>query len=502
MKTTTALASFLLLATASFANDTIGTAQDVSLNSRFNGSINPAGDVDHLRLTINQPGELTLTSEGTTDTYGFLLNASGSTLASNDDYGSSTNFRIVANVSPGTYYLKIRHYSSTRTGAYVAVNSFRATAPVDDHGNTISRATALSLSNNQASRAGSLQFGGDVDFFAVTVPQAGTLRGFSTGSTDTTGRLYNSAGSQLAYNDDSTDRNFSVQVTVTAGTYYLAVAHYNTTTGTGAYTANFAFTPASTTTPTGQKRALVVGISDYLYINDLSLADDDARSIASLLTSSGWTVTTMLDRSATKAAITNALRTLPNGASQFMFYYSGHGTASGSTGYICPSDTSGGSNLMSESDIRTALSGIASSTKVGMVFDSCNAGAMIGRSNTALQAGVTARYYQIPGAPAPDARAADFFARSLSSTGHVVLAGCRGNQFCYEGAQWGNHGWLTWKLLSAFPSSTRDTNRNRAVSIEEAFGAVSSGLSVGGGARQDPQLFDGNGSAHFDVSRL
>jgi hypothetical protein len=485
-------------------NDTTSTATNFPLNSSVNEAIDTAGELDHFRITVAQAGELTLVSTGATDVYGFLLDAAGNVIDSNDDYGGTRNFRISRTVSPGSYFLMVRHYCAPCTGAYGVTNSFVSSAPSDDHGDTPAAASQLPLNGNSALANGNIGVGGDRDFFSVTVNSAGTLKAFSTGSTDTWGRLYNSGSTELASNDDSNGTaNFTVQATVTPGTYYVAVSHYNATGGTGAYGLSVQFTPTAVTPPQPPnnnvvRRALVIGINDYVSISDLSYAVADARDMGALLTRNGWTVTSLYSRSATKATILSRIRTVATGAGEFLLFFSGHGGATGTTGFICPADCRGSSNLINETELRTALSRLPSTTKVGMIFDSCNSGAMIGRLQVNGRA--TPRLYVVPGAPAADARATDLFARGLSATGHVVITGCRGSQYSWELGEYG-HGWLTWKLLGSLPDVTWDGNGSRTVSLEEAFNSMSDGVSVGG-SRQEPQLHDGNGASQYEVSRF
>jgi hypothetical protein len=52
------------------------------------------------------------------DTFGRLLDASGQTVAENDDLGVGSNFRIRRRLLAGTYYIVVRGASGTETGAY------------------------------------------------------------------------------------------------------------------------------------------------------------------------------------------------------------------------------------------------------------------------------------------------------------------------------------------------------------------------------------------------
>ena len=103
---------------------------------------------------------------------------------------------------------------------------------LDDHGDTRSKATEVSLGS---STAGSLS-SGDVDYFRIEIRDAGTLSVSTTGNMDTYGSILDSSGDILISNDDSgPGYNFQVSVSVRPGTYYILVAAYDELT-TGDYT--------------------------------------------------------------------------------------------------------------------------------------------------------------------------------------------------------------------------------------------------------------------------
>lgn len=105
--------------------NSMGSASWLSPNSSASGAINYAGDVDYFALSVGSSGTLTAYTTGSTDTYGYLLNSGGSTLISNDD-NPYPNFRFSYSVSPGTYYIQLRHYSSSGTGSYTLYLEFSA----------------------------------------------------------------------------------------------------------------------------------------------------------------------------------------------------------------------------------------------------------------------------------------------------------------------------------------------------------------------------------------
>ena len=130
------------------------------------------------------------------------------------------------------------------------INGIRAIYGLtDDHGNNTSNATAISFNINVS---GSIEIGGDDDYFRITVPAGGGyLDIYSTGFTDTYGYLLNSLGSVIAENDNSgVGDNFRFKDTTVAGTYDIIVRGYNSNV-TGNYTirADFTTIPNTPSTP-------------------------------------------------------------------------------------------------------------------------------------------------------------------------------------------------------------------------------------------------------------
>ena len=228
-----------------FADDhgnSCSRATSVNIGSTVNGRIETGGDYDYFKIMVPSSGTLTVYTTGSTDTYGYLNNSSCNVITRNDDSGSGYNFRISRNVSSGTYYVKVKHYNSGRTGSYTlhveGPSSVSPPAASDDHGNSISSATSINI--NQ-SRSGNIERGGDYDYFRIRLSNPGTLKVFTTGSTDTYGYLKNSSGSTITSNDDSGSRNFKISRQLSSGTYYVAVRHYHSSSGTGRYTLKVEF---------------------------------------------------------------------------------------------------------------------------------------------------------------------------------------------------------------------------------------------------------------------
>lgn len=114
----------------------------------------------------------------------------------------------------------------------------------DDHGNSISTATAIT-SNSVTS--GILEASTDIDCFRIEIPEDGVLSLYTTGETDTVGGLTIDGVNWLVVNDDAVpgvNLNFRLTEEVSVGSYYVCVSLYSEN-DTGAYTLNSEFTPAS-----------------------------------------------------------------------------------------------------------------------------------------------------------------------------------------------------------------------------------------------------------------
>lgn len=79
-------------------------------------------------------------------------------------------------------------------------------------------------------------------YFKFTPSQSGSLTFYSTGSSDTFGRLYDSDMTELEYNDDDEDRNFRISYNVNAReTYVLQIGAFNSS--DEAFNVTFNFEP-------------------------------------------------------------------------------------------------------------------------------------------------------------------------------------------------------------------------------------------------------------------
>ncbi len=110
-------------------------------NTPLTEEIDPGDDVDYFSIQVDEAGELIVWTTGDLDTVGALQNSEGTTLAENDDENRDAdefNFRIVHDVEPGTYYIKVQSYE-TATGSYTISAAFTAapTLLVDVNGDGV-----------------------------------------------------------------------------------------------------------------------------------------------------------------------------------------------------------------------------------------------------------------------------------------------------------------------------------------------------------------------------
>ncbi len=247
------------------SNTRVG-ATSLALGGSRSGQIRPGSDIDYFKVQVSKSGLLTVYTTGILDTRGVLQNSSGTTLIRNLDDGSGKNFKIERSVRAGTYYIKVESYRSY-TGNYTIHTSFREQSPQlaqspsvrkpvprqrsssssveknnlsgrnNDHSNTRSGATPLSLGG---SRSGRIEPGNDIDYFKVQVSKSGVLTVYTTGLLDTRGVLQNSSGTTLTGDDDDgSGNNFKIERSVNTGTYYIEIDSHSTTTGSYTVHANF-----------------------------------------------------------------------------------------------------------------------------------------------------------------------------------------------------------------------------------------------------------------------
>jgi|GEM_PF-2766208 len=433
------------------------------------GVIDYAGDIDWFKFTATVQGNYSFASSGNTDMYGELYNAAGTRLASDDDSGGGNQFKISKELEAGsTYYLKAKHYSDTRTGAY----QVQVISPTleDDYSNNMSGASVVFAASTVQ---GEINYNEDVDWFKFTATANDTYSIISSGNTDMFGGLYNASGTLISSDDNS---NGSGQFKITASlqkdqNYYIKVNEAGTN-ATGAYKLAISGSGTTTTPTVTHKYAILAGINDYAVINDLGGCVNDVNDIERFLTQnsvwSGTQVTKLTDSRATERNIMNAINGLAsqvNAGDDVFIAFSGHGVSG--SGTLCTYNFYNGEDGISTTEMRTALQNIDRNNGDGhivLTLDSCFSGNFVdafrGQGND----------YEI-------------FASS-SSTETSADLGYNG-LFTYYFAEQGitnGHG---------------DTNSDNKIFARELFNYVNDNTS----SSQHPQLFDGSGG-NYIIARV
>lgn len=112
---------------ANSADDFGNSCSQASLTSNGvtkSGTINTAGDFDFFKFVYSSPGAVTFYTSGSTDTYGSLLNSNCTIIKSDNDAGDGSNFNFMYLVKAGTYYVSVRHKSTSGVGSYNLTNFF------------------------------------------------------------------------------------------------------------------------------------------------------------------------------------------------------------------------------------------------------------------------------------------------------------------------------------------------------------------------------------------
>ena len=226
--------------------DTTSTsnAATLALGGSVESVLDSTSDVDYYKITLSAQTDLILRSTGRTNAKGELLRQNGTTSVANNTVGrliqgpyssrGDNNFLIRQSLAAGTYYLKVTVPTDGSGGSY-AVHASAASAP----GST--RATAATLTLDVAGAA-TLSADDDVDYFSVTVSEAGQIGFTATGSPATgnllvAGELQDADGTTLqTFGRFRADRQVGFRGLhyLEPGTYYVKVTG-STSTSRAAY---------------------------------------------------------------------------------------------------------------------------------------------------------------------------------------------------------------------------------------------------------------------------
>jgi len=174
------------------------------------------------------------------------------------------------------------------------------------------------------------------------------------------------------------------------GTWYIMVRSYS---GTGDYDLTVTLTyggGGSSDWGTGGKYAIIVGISDYASISDLSYCDEDATDWYNQLNSMGYECHVYGDGHtanyprhddyATESNVRTAIHDLANHAQPgdtVCFITSGHGSGDGSgSSYLCMYDCSGSAGCYYDTELAADIDGFQNGVNIFIFIDHCYSGGM------------------------------------------------------------------------------------------------------------------------------
>jgi hypothetical protein len=172
------------------------------------------------------------------------------------------------------------------------------------------------------------------------------------------------------------------------GRHYIMVDWYS---GDADYTLTVTITyGGSTGWGTGGKYAIIVGISDYLSISDLSYCDEDATDWYNFLNGQGYECHIYGDGhtsnypvyhgDAYEATVRAAIQELANHAQSgdtVLFVTSGHGAGDGNgNSYLCMYDCSGSAGCYYDYELASDIGGFNTGVNIMVFIDHCYSGGM------------------------------------------------------------------------------------------------------------------------------
>ena len=177
----------------------------------------------YFRFDVPSHGPYQITTLGTVDTKGWLLDAGCNELVENDDGGLGTNFLIEVSLLPGTYYVAVGGFNSSASGSTTLVVLSGGT------GGGLDLESAPDITGSGTAR--SLVSGSADLYYAFSVTSGDTYMVYTSGSVDTVGGLYSGDGRGLAEDDDGgSDTNFLIERDLAPGNYYVGVRAYGSST--------------------------------------------------------------------------------------------------------------------------------------------------------------------------------------------------------------------------------------------------------------------------------
>jgi hypothetical protein len=294
--------------------------------------------------------------------------------------------------------------------------------------------------------------------------------------------LYGRAGAEpttstydwRGYTSGGEDVTFSMPA---EGWWYIMVRSYS---GTGPYDLTVTLQePVTTEWGNGGKYAIIVGISNYWSISDLSYCDEDATDWYNQLNALGWECHVYGDDTspypvkhgqATEAVVRSAIIDLAAHAQpgdQVAFITSGHGSGDGrGSSFLCMLDCSGSVGCYYDTEMAADFGQFSSGVEIFIFVDHCYSGGLI----------------------------PEIAALSISSYIYMTTT-CTEDGYGWDDASHYNGMWTYYFLDYSWQSHY---GNNPGQSMESVFTYAHDNYPKSGG--DEPQQFDGNPGAIFTLN--
>ncbi len=173
-----------------------------------------------------------------TDTYGYLYDATGKSLTSNDDGAGNGQFRITYTLTAGTtYFFGVKYENTSESGTVPVLLTLGAVHQFNenDAGEFVCACGGRPITGLELDKQMDVDVAAGKTVMIQFTPTFTHEYAFeSTGSGDTYGYLYNASGSQITYSDDAAGNGqFRITYTLTAGTTYFFGVKYKSTSESG-----------------------------------------------------------------------------------------------------------------------------------------------------------------------------------------------------------------------------------------------------------------------------
>jgi hypothetical protein len=323
----------------------------------------------------------------------------GTTLLGSDTSSPYSYSWVTTGYTNGAYSLSAKAYdaaSNVGTSASVSV--------------TVSNTVSIPTLTSGVATSGSIATVGGTVMYQITVPSGCTSMVTSVSHpTSADFDSYGKQGSQPTTSSytwrgyTSTNPEVVTFANPAAGIWYIMVKSYS---GTGAFTITCTLSstpPPSGAWGTGGKYAVIVGISDYASISDLSFCDEDAYDWYTFMVGRGYECHVFYDGSyttnsfkniptstgagvsgkvaqATEANVRAAIQALVAFAvsgNSVAFITSGHGSGDGAgSSYLCMYDCSGSTGCYYDTEMKADFNAVKSGVKLFVFIDHCYSGGL------------------------------------------------------------------------------------------------------------------------------